>query len=346
MPHRIAATLMILLWAVVSARAADNTTAARSVVWIHKLDEHGQRVDTSLGFVIAAGQVATAFQSIDAATRIEVEFPDGRKAVVRDVWACDRLKDWALLKVDTGNTPALARAEGGDVRTGERYLVFNVESNQARTIGGVEIAGRRTIPGFGDRIQLQPPPSREAVGGPLLTTAGAVAGIVGGSVTPGSRSNKQWNAEIAAVPIAVVRVVSGGKPASLEVLLDSGVLTPPLVTMRSLVSAGVARSISKTPTGLSTKDASEFSHSDTVAWIYTLWQKKSKTGKGEVSARVYDPRNKLLVDLTPQNISLPEAAPALVDFRVALQKFTPGVYRVDVLWNDQPAWRTFFTVTD
>ncbi|HEV2691080.1 MAG TPA: trypsin-like peptidase domain-containing protein [Bryobacteraceae bacterium] len=318
-----------------------SANASRSVVTINKLSATG-RSDTALGFVIAKNQVATAFQAIDSTLRLEVVFLDGRKVITQDIWACDRLKDWALIKVDTGNTPALARMEGADLSNAGHYLIFNLASNDTRTIAAVEIAGRHTLPAFGDRIQIQPPPSNEAVGGPLLTSAGLVAGILGGSITPGSRLIKET--EIAATPIGVVPVLSGGKPARLEVLLDSGVLTPPLVVMQSLVSGGMARSISKGSDGVTTKDAAEFSRGDAVAWIYTFWQKKDKASKGEVSAQVYDARNISIVDLTPQTVSLPEAAPTLVDFKIALQKFKPGDYRVDVLWNEKPAFRTFFTI--
>lgn len=97
---------------------------------------------------------------------------------------------------------------------------------------------------------------------------------------------------------------------------------------------------------MSTSDTSEFSRKDKAAWIYTLWQKKEKNAKGLVSAKVYDFRNHLLVDVAPKKISAPDGPPARVAFDFALAGFTPGIYRVDVLWNGQPAWRTFFTVTD
>jgi len=327
------------------------------MVWVYKLDDGGRRADTSLGFVIAPGQVATAFQAIDEATRLEVEFADGRKVGSREIWACSRLQDWALVKVDTGSTPALRRVESGAETNGERYFLFNVAGNGARVIGAANLSGRRTVPGYGDRIQIQPSPTREAAGGPLLTSNGLVAGIVGGSVTPGSRISplimsenpELWppsNAEIAVTPIAVVPVLTSGKSARFDALLDSGVLTPPIAPNSSLISAGLAKSIFKNPNDGEAKQSSEFSHGDKIAWIYTAWQKKSRNGKGEVTAKVYDARNRLLVDLTPQTISLPDAARVRVPFEFALQKLAAGVYRVEILWNDKPAWRAFLTVTD
>ncbi len=119
-------------------------SAGRSLVWVHRLDQAGHHIDTALGFVIGADRVATAFQAIDAATRVEVVFGDGRKVASDEVWAYDRLQDWAILKAETASIPALSRAQGATVPVGERYIVFNVETETTRVIGGVDITGKRT----------------------------------------------------------------------------------------------------------------------------------------------------------------------------------------------------------
>ena len=318
-----------------------NASASRSLVRIQRTDAAGV-TDSLLGFVIGPNQVATGFQAIDAPQKIEVIFADGRKVAVRDVWACNRLKDWAIVRADTGSIPALAKAEKEEIAAGQRFLAFRVDAGGKPALADVEIAGRSTVPIFGDRIQFSAQPSKESVGGPLLTPAGLVAGIIGGSRVPGSRLI--YPAGVEATPITGVTVPNGGKAVRLEVLIDSGLLTPPLTLMRSLVSCGVARSFTKGPNSFTADDVSEFSRTDNVARIYSLWQKKDKGGSGEAAARIYDVRNKVLVDFTPQNLSIPESAPALVDFRAALQKYPPGVYRVDVLWNDQPVCRKFFAI--
>lgn len=50
----------------------------RSLVWIYEIDEAGRRTDTSLGFVVGTDQVETAFQAMDGALRVELEFADRR----------------------------------------------------------------------------------------------------------------------------------------------------------------------------------------------------------------------------------------------------------------------------
>jgi len=332
-------------------------SAGRSLVWVHKLDETGHVVDTALGFIVGPDRVATAFQAIDAASQLEVVFSDGRKVTSDQIWACDRLQDWALIKAETANLPNLSRTQGASVPVGERDIVFNVENETARVIGGVDITGKRAVGDFGDRIQIAPSPSREAVGGPLLNPMGEVVGIVGGSVTPGSRFSKYamsvspslWtrlSGDVSATPISALLASDAGSATALSALLSHGILTPPLRPVLSLVYGGSARTVSKTLNDTSTSDTGEFSRRDRVVWIYTLWQKKDKNGKGVMSAKVYDYRNGLIIDVPPKKISFSEEAPTRLAFDFGIERFPAGIYRVDILWNEQPAWRTFFRVTE
>lgn len=332
-------------------------SAGRSLVWVHKVDDTGRQIDTALGFVIGAGQVATAFQAIDACMHVEVDFSDGRKIPTDEVLAYSRLQDWAILKADTATVPALLRASNKPVPVGERYIVFNVENETARVIGGVDITGKTSLADFGDRIQLMPAPSREAIGGPLLNPMGEVAGIVGGSLIPGTRFGRYltsvspalWarlNTDVAATPITALPDSVPTASVKLSDLLARGALTPPLTPTPSLVYGGSARSVSQVRNDASTNDASEFSRHDHLVWIYTLWQKKEKTGKGITSAKIYDSQNRLIVNVATRKISIPDGPPLRVAFNFVIDSFRPGVYRVDVLWNGDAAWRTFFRITE
>jgi hypothetical protein len=318
----ISGALLICILTSQASPQQTEITAEQSLVWIYKQDIAGHRTDKSLGFVIAPGQVATAFQAIDEAARLELSFADGRQATSREILACNRLQDWALIKVDTGRTPALRRIESG----AERYSAFNVDADGTRTISQINVTGRRTLPGFGERIQIQPAPSHDAVGGPLLTQNNLVVGIVGGSVMPGNRIASEPVNE--ATPIAAVPTTTAGRPATLQTLLESGVLTPPVTSNPSLISAELSK------------------NSDKLAWVHTVWQKRSRAGNGEITVKVFDVRNRLVVDRTPQKISLSETTPQPVPFEFSVLKLSAGIYRVDVFWNDQPVWRSFLTLTD
>ena len=68
-----------------------------SLVWIHKLDSAGRKFDTSTGFVLALNRIVTAFQGVDGASGLEVEFPGGLRSAVVGLTAWSRTGDWAVL---------------------------------------------------------------------------------------------------------------------------------------------------------------------------------------------------------------------------------------------------------
>jgi hypothetical protein len=326
-----------------------------SVVWIYKLDEEGRRVDTSSGFIFAPGRIATAFQSIDSASRLEVEFANGRKVIIDSVLAFSRVADWALLAVDTGSLPAIAHGKPQDVAVGERLIVFNVEAN-ARVIGGVDIAGRRTIKEFGERIQISPPLVLEAAGGPLLDLFGRVVAIVGGSLTPGSRFGARavnlspslytsFNGANAATPILPVFDILAGDSKTLEALTKDGSLTVPIVAIPELGYGGTSAELQKHFTDPMPKEVTDFSTRDPQICVTTLWLRRAKRSKGQVSATIYDVMNHPRVKVEPKKVTMFES-PVRVSFTFAPASLPPGLYRIDVNWDDQPVWRTFVRITD
>ena len=107
--------------------------------------------------------IATAFQAIDAAVNLEMEFFDGRIVKTDALWAVNRLQDWAVIYTwtkarITANILTLERAETKGLLVGERLVGFNVENSNRRVIGGIDVTGRQVVPVFGERIFLMPRP--------------------------------------------------------------------------------------------------------------------------------------------------------------------------------------------
>ena len=326
-----------------------------SLVWVHKLDESGRRIDTGSGFVLGSNQIATAFQVIDTATSIEVEFEGGRKVPVDEFWATNRLQDWAVLKADTTSVASLRLGDASKLAVAERLLVFNVEGNLTRAFGGVDLTGRRTVPAFGDRMQLTPAVSAEGAGGPLLNSAGEVVGVLGGSTFPGARFGRRdlsvsptlylmMVVNNAATPIDLVRV-EGAVPATLKTLRESGILSTALAPMPSFLYGATSLAFKGQRDSLP-QGVSEFSKKDTEIWVYSMWQRKDRVSKGMVSAEVYDAANRVRVRVTPKKISIPAEAPLRYGFAFSPQNLVSGPYRVDVCFDGRPIWRTFLTITD
>ena len=325
-----------------------------SMVWIRKLDGTGRTIDTLSGFVLQPNLIATAFQAIDGATVLQVDFGDGRKVSTLEIAGWSRTGDWAVLKVNTGSSPPIPRGDPKSVAVGERLIVFNVEGS-ARVFGGVDIGGRRTVPGFGERIQISPGVSPEAAGGPLLDMHGHVVAILGGSLTPGARfggrnmsvSPSLWNsfsAENAATPVSEVPT-NFGAPKLLEALRMEGVLTTPVAPMPEFMYGGATTDIPKRASDTMTRDVSDFSARDSQVWIYSFWVRKGKNSKGEISASVYDPMNRLRFAVPPKKTSLPDT-PVRVAFSFSPAPLEPGVYRVDLNWDGRPVWRTFIRIIE
>lgn len=327
-----------------------------SLVWLHKLDVSGRRTDTATGFVISQDHIATAFQAIDSAGGLEIEFPGARVERTNEIWSTNRLQDWAIVKVPTGTAPALERDESTASFIGERLIVLNVENNSVRAIGGVDISGRENIPVFGPRMQMSPAPSSEAVGGPLLTPSGKVVAVLGGSLFPGARIERRgmslsvsiWNALNSAgfaTPLSTVSRTDPASPLTLNQLTENGTLTPPIQPSLNFTYGGTTREMPKDVNAPMPGDVSEFSRRDPMVWVYSYWRKKDKDNKGELAAKVYDSQNRVVVNLPPKKASLSETATRFA-FSFPPTTLERGFYRVDLLWQGRAVWRTFFRILD
>jgi hypothetical protein len=326
-----------------------------SLVWVHRLDNTGRRIDTASGFVIGQDRIATAFQAVDASSRLEIEFGDGRKVVMSALRAWSRNADWAILDAATGSASALPRGDPKSVGVGDRLIVFNVESG-ARVMGGVDIGARRMVAGFGERIQISPALAAEAAGGPLLDLAGHVVGILGGSLYPGARSPRQstdrslavWNVFNilnAATPVTELPENFPAETRTLEALTGEGMMTSPVQPMAEILYGGTSNQMPKNATGSSPRDVSDFSARDAQVWIYAMLAKKSKLSRGEISVAIFDSANRIRVTSPGKKVTLGEP-PERFSVSFSPANLQPGVYRVDLNWDGHPAWRTFIRVTE
>jgi hypothetical protein len=85
-----------------------------ALVWIRKADETGRKSEPCTEFVIERNGIASAFQCIDSAKSLEIEFSDGRKVNTEQILAASRMGDWAVVGADTpaSNDGSSKRARG------------------------------------------------------------------------------------------------------------------------------------------------------------------------------------------------------------------------------------------
>jgi S1-C subfamily serine protease len=326
-----------------------------SIVEIHKLDQDRRRIDSSTGFVSGNDRVVTSFQAIDGAARLQIRFTGGDTVETDEILAFSRNGDWVVLNARTGDRQALQLGNPAAISIGERLIVFDVEAD-ARVIGGVNVSGRRTVPSYGDRIQFTPGISAEASGGPLLDLEGRVVGIVGGSVTPGMRTNREtlsaspgpWVSSIrqnAAVPVSTLPDRTSESGSRLSDLAAQGRMTPPISALRELMYAGTAQHAPKRVSDPIPPTVTEFVRRDPRVWVFSIWKKQDKLSRGLVSAKVFDEQNQVRLESPAKKISLSND-PTRVTISFVPAQLTAGVYRIDLTWEGLPVWRTFIRISE
>lgn len=223
------------------------------------------------------------------------------------------------------------------MQVGERLIVFNIEGS-ARVIGGVAGAG-----GGGGR--------RTAVG--PLRTRGRDRRWKHDPGRPVQSAQYEWspalwnslNIQNKATPITALNLSPDTRPSLLSALLASGELTAPIDPMPEFLYGGTALDIAKKLAQPASQEVSEFSRKDLQVWVYSMWTQRGKLSKGMVSAKVYDEQNRQRVNVAPKKVSL-YSTPTRSAFAFAPAPLSPGVYRIDVIWDERPVWRTFIRITD
>jgi len=328
--------------------------AGRSLVWVHKFDANGKRIDSTSGFVAGPGAVLTAFQSIDMAASLEVEFADGTRSATDKVLASHRLQDWALVGAETRSVPPLETGKSADAVIGQQGIVFGIGAGAMRTIGAVDITGRGKTPGFGERIHINPQLPPTAIGSPLLDRFGKAIGVIGGSTMPGTwTDHRSWSIEavvlsprsgvMSVTPIDGVSLKPAYPPSTLREMLESGMLTPP-VTKAPVFNFGALTD--KISADLSYISKSQFQKKGPEVVVYTIWEGTRDIRKGLVSLAVYDLANRMRSKVEPKPLKLPKSGMVKYVYTFSPSTLEPGVYRVDLLWDGLPTWRSNFAVVD
>ena len=147
---------------------------------------YGTRQAQSLGSGLVIdrnGLVVTNAHVIEGASRITVTLLDGRE-LEADVLGADRDADLAVLKVKTGNLPAVSLGRSSDLMIGETVIAIGNPFGLTHTVTtGVLSAIGRTVPSergerlFTDFLQTDASINPGNSGGPLVNVAGDVIGI-------------------------------------------------------------------------------------------------------------------------------------------------------------------------
>jgi len=329
--------------------------ALAATVTVERQDAKGQRVGLGSGFFVADGLVLTAFQVINGASRLRVVLPDGRALDADQVAAWNRWQDWALLKVDSNAPGKLERAPAGSWAVGDRCFALDVPAESNRVIVDEAIIGTHTFPSAGERLNLPSLPRSPALGGPVLNEYGEVVGVLGGSVLPGLVVSSPADSAAGLSPIregslaTPIDLVPATPPAGASRALDqlTGEFVPDLVKQPNLLygilSLPVKRAKGQLPSSL--ENQMEFSRHDSAAQVQLVWNPTEKGG-AEVTLRVYDMNNTVVVTSPATKVKFNPGQFLTSIWNLNLAPLHPGTYRVDVQQNSDPIWRGYFRLAE
>ena len=183
-----------------------------------------------------------------------------------------------------------------------------------------------------------------AVGGPLLDHYGKVVGVVGGSLSPGMGLDHRnipidlivtspGSSMISVTPIEAISLQPPYPAATLQNLLGSGVLTPPL-SKTPVFNFGTVTD--KVDTDSSYVSRTQFSRKSSNIVVYTQWQGKEKIKKGAISMNIYDVNNRLRSKTEPRTLKLSPEKLIRFHYTFNAANIEAGLYRIDLLWDGVP----------
>ncbi len=330
-----------------------------SLVFVRRYDVDGRLEDTASGFIPREGRILTAFQAVDGASHLVLEYADGRTERVDSLLAWNWEHGWALLSAATAGHPPL-EVSNRVPAIGDRLIVFSVEGENTRVIGGIDLTGRQQDRQAGELLHLNPNLPFAAVGGPLLDSHGKIVGLMIGNLLHGTRGPltamgmspefyRRLNTFNKALPIAAIPAEADLRPTPLATLVESGVFTAPLRPNQNFIAAGTAKQAPAEDGVLrASEEVSRFSRQDPKVLVMSLWalREKQKRIEGMISAKVYDLANTVRVQAPPVKLKIHKRLPVRHTFSFAPIALPGGIYRADLLWDDKVVWRTFIEISE
>ena len=174
--------LFCLLFVISAVSWAGNEELARrtkpGLVAIYPEGREGAETGVGSGFVISEdGLIATNLHVIGEGRGVRVEFPDGTTRAVKEVYAWDRSRDLAVIRVAGTGLTKLELGDSSMVEQGmPAVMMGNPLGFRYSMVEGL-ISARQEVEGR-TMLQLAMPVERGNSGGPVLDPSGKVIGIV------------------------------------------------------------------------------------------------------------------------------------------------------------------------
>lgn len=336
--------------------------AVAASVFIDNQDSNGEIVRQGSGFFIGKDLLLTAFQVIDGASSLQIDFSDGTRTTVNQVLAWNRRQDWAVLKVDAPKVQPLERAKASSWKVGDVCYLLGAPTESSRTIQNVGITGIQESAEAGERLSTSWVGDPLGIGSPLLDSYGRIVGVLGGSLLPGVESlmrsggREYMQAGVApensatplVVPIsAIPDQLNSSQPVMLSALAAQGLFIKPISRDTQVVSGVLCRNYRQLGhVAFSPEDPTfQFSRTNDSLAVVITWAPNTRI-KSQTQFQVYDIDNHLVGQSAAQKIDLQPQVTAYSGIKIRLSALRPGMYRIDLLLGNMPEWRGFFRVTE
>lgn len=330
--------------------------AAAATVVIENLNDRGERRSLASGFFLAPDKLVTSFQAIDGSFKIRIVTSDGSRIEANEVLTWSRREDWVVLQFSGAKTVILLAASQPSI-VGDRVYVLDVPAEGNRVLVETSLIGKQTIGNAGERITIGDTLNRRALGSPLLNEYGEVIGLIGGNLT----SSAAFAEDLAfaarsltgnlrgtlVVPINLMDSPGSSSQMTIAQLARSGHFTPPLAGNEDVLSGTLSRDLNrKIDPPQAIQERSEFSRQDARAMLLITWLPRQKR-KGRPSLRLYDLDNRMLSEsVGKKKISVNPQRLSYTVWEMKMADLKPGVYRIDVLLDQDTVWRTFFRMVE
>ena len=339
-----------------------------AMVSVERLDSQHRRISLGSGFIMSGGLILTTFDNVESASSIRVSPANGATQELNGVVAWNRREDWAVLRLPGQMSNSLVAAKAGSWQIGD--ICYSLDSPQEgnRAILSGNITGTHKFPDVGERLNLNFRLSEFAEGGPVVSEYGEVAGIAtSASLVPGLSSLwvlstghfPQYPGNLAgqgltpgfaaelAIPIDLVKLPQPDiAMTTFADMVKSGQFPEDLVKNENILLGTLGRSIEHLGSQLQMKDEKfEFQRRDGQLSVLITWHGKSKL-KSSTFFKIYDVDNKLVGTSKPTKISLAKGQLVQSSWGIQIGQLSGGLYRIDLVLESTPVWRSFFRMTD
>lgn len=191
--------------------------AQKSLLVVRSVDADGDTIGSGTGFIVASdGTFVTNYHVVEGASRLRVEFLDGRSFTNVSFVTADARRDLAVLKLPGSGYSALRLGRDSAAVIGDRVYVMGNPLGMAGTFSDGLVSGRRPVEGV-SMVQISAPISPGSSGGPVMDESGEVIGVATLMLVGGQNLNL-------AVPARYVAPLLANRPAPRRF---SAALVPP-----------------------------------------------------------------------------------------------------------------------